>query len=107
MAVLKKTDTSHFTEDVLNSKGSVMVDFWAEWCHPCLELLPVLEEVGTELMGSAQIFKVNISEEKDLADKYNIKGIPTMIFFKDGEMKKTLVGVQSKDEIKSSLEELF
>ncbi|MBT5094447.1 MAG: thioredoxin, partial [Halobacteriovoraceae bacterium] len=79
---------------------------WAEWCGPCRTLGPVLDEVATELGDDAVIVKVNVDEDGDLAQKYGIRGIPTMIFFKDGEAAKTLVGIQPKEEIKKTLQEL-
>lgn len=101
-----KVDQNNFEAMVLNAKQPVLVDFWAEWCGPCKQLLPVLDEVSTQLNGKAVVAKINVDENPMLAQKYGIRGIPTMIFFKNGEIKKTLVGVQPKGEIVKSLEEL-
>jgi thioredoxin 1 len=106
MSVVQKTDQASFEGDVLKSNKPVLVDFWAEWCGPCRTLGPVLDEVATEIGETATIYKVNVDENSELAQKYGIRGIPTMIFFKDGEAAKTLVGVQPKEEIKKTLEEL-
>ena len=106
MTAVNSVNQNDFEEKVLKSSKPVLVDFWAEWCGPCKTLLPVLDEVASELGEEAEIFKVNVDENGDLAQKYGIRGIPTMIFFKDGEAAKTLVGVQPKEEIKKSLEEL-
>lgn len=106
MSTVGKTDKANFEADVLKSDKPVLVDFWAEWCGPCRTLGPVLDEVATELGEKATIVKVNVDENSELAQQYGIRGIPTMIFFKDGQASKTLVGVQPKDEIKKSLEEL-
>jgi len=106
MTTVNKTDQASFENDVLNSDKPVLVDFWAEWCGPCRTLGPVLEEVAGEVGENASIFKVNVDENGELAQKYGIRGIPTMIFFKSGEAAKTLVGVQPKEEIKKTLEEL-
>ena len=106
MSTVNPLSQSEFEEKVLKSEKPVLVDFWAEWCGPCKTLLPVIDEVASDLGANAQVFKVNVDENGDLAQKYGVRGIPTLIFFKNGEAAKTLVGVQPKDEIKKSLEEL-
>jgi thioredoxin 1 len=106
MPNVTKTNSANFEKDVLKSEKPVLVDFWAEWCGPCRTLGPILEEVANEIGEKAIILKVNVDENNDLAQKYGIRGIPTMIFFKGGEAAKTLVGLQPKDEIKKTLEEL-
>jgi thioredoxin 1 len=106
MANVHKTTTSSFSTDVLKASKPVLVDFWAEWCGPCKVLAPVLDEIAKEIGEKAIIYKVNVDENGELAQKYGIRGIPTMIFFKNGEASRTLVGVQSKEEIKKTLEEL-
>lgn len=106
MANVDKVDQSSFETKVLKSSTPVLVDFWAEWCGPCRALGPILDEVAKEVGAKATIVKLNVDENGDIAQKFGIRGIPTMIFFKDGQAKKTLVGLSSKDEIKKSLEEL-
>jgi len=104
---LNAVGKDNFEAEVLNSDKPVLVDFWAEWCGPCRTLGPLLEEVSEEIGDKALIVKVNVDENGELAQQYGIRGIPTMIFFKNGEAAKTLVGVQPKEEIKKTLEEMI
>lgn len=104
---MKNVDKSSFEAEVLKSEGPVLVDFWAEWCGPCKALAPVLEEVSQEIGEKAKIVKVNVDEAGELAQEYGIRGIPTLIFFKGGEVKSTLVGNQPKAEILKGLNDLI
>lgn len=106
MSSIDNVDQTNFDEKVLKSNRPVLVDFWAEWCGPCRQLAPVLDDVAGSVGEKASIVKVNVDENGELAQKFGIRGIPTMIFFKDGEATKTLVGPQSKEEIIKTLEEL-
>lgn len=107
MANILKVDESNFDSEVLGSDKPVLVDFWAEWCGPCKALAPVLDEIASETAGQAVVTKVNVDEAGNLAQKYGIRGIPTLIFFKGGEVKGTLVGNQPKSEILKNLKDLI
>jgi thioredoxin 1 len=96
------TETSFDTE-VLQSETPVIVDFWAEWCGPCHAVSPVLERIAEERDGELKVVKVNIDEERGLAEKYGIASIPTMILFRDGEPSAAVIGAQPKGAIERSL----
>ena len=98
---------AEFEKEVLKSKIPVLVDFWAPWCGPCKSMLPIVEELAKDLAGKAKIFKINVDENSDTPAKYSVMSIPTFIFFKDGEMAQTLVGVKSKEDLKKELEALL
>ena len=97
--LIKHVTDATFEADVVKSGTPVLVDFWAEWCGPCRALGPVLEEVAQESGPKVQIVKVNVDEAPELANRFGIRGIPTMILFKNGEVKSTLMGNQPKAEI--------
>lgn len=107
MSTLAHVDTNNFEAAVLNSDKPVVVDFWAEWCGPCKVLGPVLEELSAEVKDKATIVKLNVDESRELATKYGIRGIPTMIFFNKGQVVSTLVGNQPKEVILKNINELF
>jgi len=103
MATKKVTDAS-FQADVLSASGPVLVDFWAEWCGPCRMIGPALEEISDELGGKVTITKLNIDGNPDAPAKYGVRGIPTMILFKDGAPAATKVGAAPKSQLKGWLE---
>lgn len=100
--IVNTTDTG-FEGDVLKGNGPVLVDFWAEWCGPCKALAPKLEEIAGELAGKAKIVKVDVDANPESAAKYGVRGIPTLVVFKDGREVGRLVGNQPKDAIMSML----
>lgn len=98
---------AEFEKEVLKSKVPVLVDFWAPWCGPCKSMLPVVEELAKDYGQKAKIVKVNVDDNSDTPAKYSVMSIPTFIFFKDGEMVQTLVGVKSKEDLKKELDALL
>lgn len=92
-----------FESDVLKAEGLTLVDFWAEWCGPCKMIAPILDEVAAEYAGKLTIAKLNIDENPATAPKYGIRGIPTLLLFKNGEVVATKVGALSKGQLKEFL----
>ena len=102
MATIKSTDENF---DTLVKENKILIcDFWASWCGPCLQIAPLLEQLSDE-MKDIKIAKHNLDEEPNMPTKYGVRGIPTMLLFKDGELKSTKVGATTKSNIKSWIEE--
>ncbi len=97
-AITYVTDSS-FDQDVLKSSGPVLVDFWAEWCGPCKMIAPVLEEIAGEYTGRLKVAKLNIDENPATPPKFGIRGIPTLMLFKNGSVEATKVGAVSKSQL--------
>lgn len=93
-----------FSENVLNSKGLVLVDFWAEWCGPCRQLGPILEAIDEEMGGDVTIYKMNVDDSPETASQFGIRSIPTMFLFKDGKQVDTKVGLNTQSTISSWIE---
>ena len=97
------TDQS-FEEEVLNWSQPVLVDFWAQWCAPCRMLAPTIDQVAEDFAGRAKVVKLNVDDNMGTSSKYNIRGIPTLLLFKDGQIKDQVVGSTSKDNISRLIE---
>ena len=93
----------NFEEQVLNSDKTTIVDFYADWCGPCKMMSPIIDSIAEEKSDSIKVGKVNVDENQELAMKYNIMSIPTVLVFKNGNISKTFIGVTSKEEILESL----
>ena len=102
---VKDVSDNSFETDVLQSDQPVLVDFWAEWCGPCRMMTPVVESVAEKFQGTAKVFKLNVDDNPSISQRFGIKGIPTMIVFKDGREAERLVGATSEQAITRLIEE--
>jgi thioredoxin 1 len=107
MAGIVNLSTSTFDETVAGSDTPVVVDFWAEWCGPCKSIAPILGELSTDLDGQVTIAKVNVDDNPDLAMRYNVMSIPTLLIFNGGEVQKRLVGAKGKAQLLQELDEFL
>jgi thioredoxin 1 len=105
MAKLVLTD-QNFKEEVLESKIPVLVDFWAEWCHPCKIVGPIVDELATEYAGKLKVGKVDVDANR-VAGNYGIMSIPSLLIFQNGQVVKSMVGAQSKDNFKNEIDSVL
>ena len=97
--LIKHISDDSFSSDVLQADKPVLVDYWAEWCGPCKMIAPILEEVSRDYAGKLQVVKVNVDENQSVPAKYGIRGIPTLMLFKNGNVEATKVGALSKTQL--------
>ena len=97
--LIKHVTDDSFGTDVLEADKPVLVDYWAEWCGPCKMIAPILDELSTTYAGKLQVTKMNVDENRDIPAKFGIRGIPTLMLFKDGQLAATKVGAMSKAQL--------
>jgi thioredoxin 1 len=104
MSAALQVDNTTFETEVLQSATPVLVDFWAPWCGPCKMISPIVEELAGEFGGKIKVAKVNVDNNQDLAARYGIRGIPTVMIFKNGQVVTQLVGLRSKDDLAKAVQ---
>jgi len=102
--IIHVTDES-FENDVLKASGTILVDFWAPWCGPCKQIAPILDEIARELQGKITVAKINIDDNPNTPGKYGVRGIPTLMLFRDGNVQGTKVGAVSKAKLLAFIQE--
>jgi thioredoxin 1 len=104
MADVSEVTTSTWDDEVIKAQGLVMIDFWAAWCGPCRIISPTVEELSKEYRGKIKVLKLNTDENSDIASRYQVMGIPTLMFFKDGTKLDQIVGVVPKQFLKAKID---
>ena len=102
--LIKNISDASFEADVLQSELPVLVDYWAEWCGPCRSIAPILDELAEQYAGKLQICKMNVDENRDIPAKFGIRGIPTLMVFKGGELAQTQVGAAGKAQLQALID---
>jgi thioredoxin 1 len=107
MGQTMKVESATWDKEILKADGLTMVDFWAVWCGPCQMIAPVVDELATEYSGRLKVAKLNTDENPDIASRYQVMGIPTLMFFKSGQVVDRIVGAASKKQFKDKIEALL
>ncbi|EKD41796.1 MAG: hypothetical protein ACD_73C00521G0002 [uncultured bacterium] len=107
MANIKNATDSGFENDVIKSSLPCIVDFWATWCGPCRALTPIIEELANDFQGKVNVFKLDVDENPETAGRFGIRGVPTVLFFKEGKLVDQVVGVLPKADLASKLNKLL
>jgi len=104
---VKEITEANFEDEVINSSEPVVVDLWAEWCMPCRMIAPIIEELAQEYNGRVKFGKLNVDENRNIAVRYSIQAIPTLLIFKDGQLVQKLVGLRSKADLEREIDSLL
>jgi thioredoxin 1 len=107
MGSVQAVGAAQWDAEVLKSPGVVMIDFWAVWCGPCKMIAPTIEDLSNEYAGRLKVFKLNTDEDQEIASRYQIMGIPTLMFVKDGQVVDKIVGAATKKQIKDRIDALL
>lgn len=107
MSLVKELNDNEFEQEVIKSDLPVLVDFWAPWCGPCKTIAPTVEELANTYSGKLKIFKINIDNNKEAASKFSVRGIPTLILFKNGEKMSQIVGAVAKQELVNAISKVL
>jgi thioredoxin 1 len=107
MSTATSVSTQNFETEVMQSAMPVLVDFWAPWCAPCKKIGPIVEELAADYTGKVKVVKVNVDDNQNLASQFGIRGIPTVMIIKDGQVAESFVGLRSKEDLAAALDKVI